>query len=97
MKKIIRKLAIVFGVEADIRQETLVNIGNRMINDSSWFSSPERANLGNGLYLYGVHLKEKKYPNTEKLRATIDDLKNNYLQSFENNNTLKKILWAIKA
>lgn len=96
MKKIIRILSKLSGVESDIKKDTLKEVGDRLTYDSTWFSSTDRANISNALYIYGVHLKECKFPDVNKLRATTDDLNNCCLQLSENEPTLRKILWAIQ-
>lgn len=96
MKKIIRILADKFGVSKDIENETAIEIGKMLHNNSTWLTSSERAMTGNCLLLIGQLLQHKKYIDISKIRATIDDLGNGSLHKEENKNDLIKIMWGIK-
>lgn len=57
MKKLIRYLSKISGVEEEIKVETCKQIGQSMLDYSYWFNLPIGYDASNTLYLYSEHLR----------------------------------------
>lgn len=78
MKKFVKFLAKVTGVEKDIRKEVTEEIGNRIYNDSFWFtgsyygdSYKELRIIYNVLQKIGVRLIKKHRYSIDRIRDEI--------------------------
>lgn len=75
MKKVIRFLASVSGVESEIRKEQTKQIGGQFIEYSYWFGGDNlRIPVGNALMILGSNMLKNTMYGADRLRNSIDEL-----------------------
>lgn len=86
MKKIIRFLIRISGIEQEIRGEVIFEIGCYMKQDAWWFSSEGYEKVYNVLHLYADSLKhQKQIPRIQYLRERIYSLGDNAIDGHHTN------------
>lgn len=81
MKNIIRWLADIAGVTADIEKKAYLHIADEMAHTSTWLGGSGRDMAGNCLFLYSLFLRHCRLPDNAKLRQKLDELAQNEVPS----------------
>jgi len=74
MKKFIRFIARISGVEKQIRDEKEKQIASDIMQASYWMSSGERLRAGNALFMYSRLLTDCGHVNHSNLRDQLDSI-----------------------